>query len=81
MTRFPDVDVKESFDGRLPIAFLNGPRRGSSSDCELPSRRSLSLLCIVLRSSLRSSSWIDLLLLLVLEERGGGEVQCLLVTI
>jgi len=72
-TRFQSVDMKESFDGRLPIAFLDGLQRGSSSDSELSSRWSLKLLGIVLWSSSRSSSWIDRLLHLLLEAIGGGE--------
>jgi len=38
MTCFPSVDLKESFNGRLPIVFLGGRGRGSSSDYELSSR-------------------------------------------
>jgi hypothetical protein len=35
MTRFASVDVKESFHGRLPIAFLDGHQRDLSLDSEL----------------------------------------------
>jgi len=40
-TRFPSVDVEESFDGRVPIDFLDVYRRRSSLDSELSSRQSM----------------------------------------
>jgi len=41
VTGVPSVDLKESFDGRFPIAFLDGRRTCSSLDSEMSSRRSL----------------------------------------
>jgi hypothetical protein len=81
VTHFPSVDVKESFDGRLPIAFMDNRQTGSSLDSEISSRQSLKLSDILLRSSSGSSLWIDCLLLLLLEGSGGGEVRRLLVMI
>jgi len=82
MSDLPSVDMKESFDGCLASAFVDGHRRGLSSDSEWSSRRSLILSGIVPRSSSRSLLWILSLLLLVLNGRGGGgEVQRILVII
>jgi hypothetical protein len=81
MTRFPSLDVMQYFNGRWPIAILEGHLRGLLSEAELSSHRSFELSGVVLRSSLRSSLWIDRLLPLVLVGRGGGEVRCLLVMI
>ena len=81
MTRLTNVDMKESFDGHLPIAFLDGCRTGWWSDSEMSSPQSMEFSGIVLRSSSRSSSWIDCLLLLELEGIGEGEVWRLLVMI
>ena len=41
MTPIPSVDLEESCDGRMPIAFLDGRQRGSLLDSELSSQRSL----------------------------------------
>ena len=38
VTRCPSVEVKESFDDHLPIAFLDGRRSGLSSDSGLSCR-------------------------------------------
>jgi len=78
----PTADVKETCEGHLPIAFLDGCRRGLSLDSKLSAWWSLKLLGIVLRLSSRSLLWIDRLHLLVLERRGEwGEVQRLRVMI
>jgi len=68
-TRFRNVDVKESSDGRLPNGFLDGHWRGSSSECNLSSYWVLPLSGFVLKLSSRSSSRINHWCLLVQTDR------------